>query len=133
MGLWWNWQTRWIQNPLPLNRCEGSSPSNPILGFTMNRLCNSRVFNHNSKSPISHYILLSVRDYNDYQGGTYIDEVKSIDDLIDNESIAVDDIFYRIYGEKGTELVYIAEFFDLKKAKEFLFNISGEYPVIISY
>jgi hypothetical protein len=104
----------------------------------MNTLCSARVVNHNSKSPISHYILITVREYNDYQGGTYIDEIKSADDFVNNDITAIDDPFYRIYGEKrtekpGMELVYIAEFFNIKQAKEFLYNISGEYPIVVSY
>jgi hypothetical protein len=104
----------------------------------MNTLCSARIVNHNSKSPISHYILITVREYNDYQGGTYIDEIKSADDFVNNDITAIDDPFYRIYGEKrtekpGMELVYIAEFFNIKHAKEFLYLISGEYPTVISY
>ena len=104
----------------------------------MNTLCNARVPNHNPKSPISHFILMTVREYNDYDGGTYIDEIKSITDFIDNAYKAIDDPFYRIYGEKKEDsvspsLIFIAEFFDIKKAKDFLYNITGEYPIVISY
>ena len=41
----------------------------------MNTLCNARVPNHNTKSPIGHFILMTVREYNDYDGGTYIDAI----------------------------------------------------------
>jgi hypothetical protein len=104
----------------------------------MNTLCSARVPNHNPKSPISHFILMTLREYNDYDGGTYIDEIKSINDFVDNSYKAIDDPFYRIYGEKrennpSPSLVFIAEFFDLKKAKDFLYNITGEYPIVISY
>lgn len=106
--------------------------------MSMNTLCNARVPNHNPKSPISHFILMTVREYNDYDGGTYIDEIKSITDFIDNAYKAIDDPFYRIYGEKkensvSPSLIFIAEFFDIKKAKDFLYNITGEYPIVISY
>lgn len=104
----------------------------------MNTLCNARVPNHNPKSPISHFILMTVREYNDYDGGTYIDEIKSVTDFMDNAYKAIDDPFYRIYGEKKEDsvspsLIFIAEFFDIKKAKDFLYNITGEYPIVISY
>ena len=66
----------------------------------MNTLCTARVPNHNPKSPISHFILMTLREYNDYDGGTYIDEIKSINDFVDNSYKAIDDPFYRIYGEK---------------------------------
>jgi len=102
----------------------------------MNTLCNARVPNHNTKSPISHFILMTVREYNDYGGGTYIDEIRNATDFLENSYKAIDDPFYRIYGEKresNSSLVFIAEFFDLKKAKDFLYNITGEYPIVISY
>jgi hypothetical protein len=104
----------------------------------MNTLCNARVPNHNPKSPISHFILMTVREYNDYDGGTYIDEIRNISDYLDNSYKAIDDPFYRIYGEKRTDdmkcnLILLAEFFHIEQAKEFLFNISGEYPIVISY
>lgn len=103
-----------------------------------NTLCNARVPNHNTKSPISHFTLLTVREYKDYDGGTYIDEIRSSADLLDNEHRAIDEPFYRIYGEKKTEsyknqLIFIAEFFHLNQAIDFMYNISGEHPTVISY
>ena len=83
----------------------------------MNTLCNARVPNHNTKSPISHFILMTVREYNDYDGGTYIDEIRNATDFLENSYKAIDEPFYRIYGEKrenNASLVFIAEFFDLK-------------------
>ena len=102
----------------------------------MNTLCSARVPNHNPKSPISHFILMTVREYNDYDGGTYIDEIRNVADFLENSYKAIDDPFYRIYGEKRNDdlrppLIFIAEFFDINKAKEFLYNITGEYLSLI--
>jgi hypothetical protein len=104
----------------------------------MNTLCNARIPNHNHKSPISHFILITVREYHDNDGGTYIDEIRSVSDYLYNADKAIDQPFYRIYGEKKIDdmrcnLVLIAEFFHINQAKDFLYNITGEYPTIISY
>lgn len=94
--------------------------------------------NHNSKSPISHFVLMTVREYHDEAGGTYIDEIRNATELLYNAHKAIDDPFYRIYGEKRNDdmkcnLVLLAEFFHINQAREFLFYITGEYPTIISY
>jgi hypothetical protein len=104
----------------------------------MNTLCNARVPNHNQKSPISHFILMTVREYNDDNGGTYIDEIRSVNDYLNNSYKAIDEPFYRIYGEKKNndmkyDLVLLVEFFHINHAKDFLYNITGEYPAVISY
>lgn len=104
--------------------------------MTMNTLCNARVPNHNSKSPLSHFILMTVREYNDDNGGTYIDEIRSVSDYLHYSYKAIDDPFYRIYGEKRRDnvecdLVLLGEFFHIDQAREFIYNISGEYPVLI--
>jgi hypothetical protein len=104
----------------------------------MNTLCNARVPNHNHKSPLSHFILMTVREYSDDDGGTYIDEIRNVSDFLHSSYKAIDDPFYRIYGEKKIDdmksnLVLLGEFYNIEQAKQFLYNISGEYPTVISY
>lgn len=103
-----------------------------------NTLCNARVVNPNKKSLISHFILMTVREYMDYDGGTYIDEIKNSTDLLYNEHKAIDEPFYRIYGEKKEKddkinLIFITEFFHINHAINFLYDITGEHPTIVSY
>ena len=81
---------------------------------------------------------MTVREYSDENGGTYIDEVRNISDYLYNSHKAIDEPFYRIYGEKRIDdmkcnLVLLAEFFHINQAKDFLFYITGEYPTVISY
>jgi len=103
-----------------------------------NSLCNGRVKNNNPKSPIEHFLLVTVREFSDYEGGSYIDEIKSVEHLIDSEEEGLDEPYYQIYGERyshDTEYksIFLGEFYTLDKAKEFLYNLTGEIPDIISY
>ena len=103
-----------------------------------NTLCNGRVLNNNSKSPIQYFELVTVREFPDYEGGSYIDEIKNIEQYIDTEGESLDDPFYQIYGiryphDERYSPIFLGEFYTLDKAKEFLYNLTGEIPEIISY
>lgn len=103
-----------------------------------NTLCNGRIKNNNSKSPIEYFELVTVREFSDYEGGTIIDEIKSAEQFLNTEDESLDEPFYQIYGVRYSHDVryspiFLAEFYDLNKAKEFLYNLTGEIPEIISY
>ena len=42
-----------------------------------NRLCMAEIKNHNPKSPIDRFVLVTVREFNDDEGGTYIDQINT--------------------------------------------------------
>jgi hypothetical protein len=104
-----------------------------------NRLCKARVKNNNPKSRICEFELVTVREYNDYDGGTYIEQVNTAAEFLEKDSNAVDEPFYHIYGTYCNTISYmkktrfIAEFFDLDQALNFLLDITGEEPLLISY
>jgi hypothetical protein len=103
-----------------------------------NTFCNGRVKNNNPKSPIQYFDLVTVREFSDYEGGTIIDIVTSAEHFLDTEEEALDDPFYQIYGkryidDKKSKVIFLGEFYTLDKAKEFLYNLTGEIPDIISY
>jgi hypothetical protein len=104
-----------------------------------NTLCNGRVKNNNPKSPIEYFLLVTVREYNDYEGGTYIDEIRTSAEFLEKERDAYDDPFYQIYGSIPVDsdglpgTVFLGEFHSIDKAKAFLYNITGEIPQVISY
>lgn len=102
-----------------------------------NTLCNGRLKNNNPKSPIAYFLLVTVREYNDYNGGTYIDEVRTAAEFLENSPQAIDEPFYQIYGERYSDdiksTIFLGEFYCINKAKDFLFYLTGEYPIIISY
>lgn len=103
-----------------------------------NALCNGLIKNNNPKSPIKFFELVTLREYNDYSGGTYIDQVRSIEQFLADELNAVDEPFYKIYGkssidESCSSRFLLGEFYTIDKAKEFIFNLTGEIPDIICY
>lgn len=103
-----------------------------------NTLCNGRIKNNNLKSPIEYFELVTVREFPDHEGGSYIDEIRSIEQFLDTEEESLDDPFYQIYGTRYSHdtrysPIFLGEFYSLDKAKEFLYNITGEAPQIISY
>lgn len=103
-----------------------------------NTLCNGLIKNNNPKSPIAYFELITVREYNDYNGGTIIDQVKNIEEFLGDNLSAIDSPFYRIYGKRfiddiHSKPIFLGDFFTIESAKEFLFNITGEIPEIISY
>ena len=104
-----------------------------------NRLCKARVKNNNPKSRLCEFELVTVREYNDYNGGTYIEQVNTAAEFLEKDNNAVDEPFYHIYATycnntyhlKKTR--FIAEFFDLDQALNLLLDLSGEEPLLISY
>ena len=76
-----------------------------------NTLCNGRVKNNNPNSPIDYFLLVTVREYSDYQ----------------------------VYGSVPIDMdglpttVFLGEFYSIDKARNFLYNLTGEVPQIISY
>jgi hypothetical protein len=103
-----------------------------------NTLCNGRIKNNNSKSPIAYFLLVTVREFTDYEGGSYIDEIRDAEQFLNSDVDGIDEPYYQIYGERHQydpeyKSIYLGEFYTLDKAKEFLYNLTGEIPDIISY
>jgi hypothetical protein len=101
-----------------------------------NRLCRAIVTFNCPKSLFSSFELVTVREYNDYNGGTYIDEISTAAEYLD-ASNAYDDPFYRIYGIYKNSMPrrekFIADFFYINEARNFLYELTGEDVHIISY
>lgn len=103
-----------------------------------NSLCNARIKNNNLKSPIEYFELVTVREFNDYEGGTIIEQIRSVEDFLSTDWGAVDEPFYQIYGIMRPDIVgrgtiVLGEFYCIEKARTFLYSLTGEYPDIISY
>lgn len=103
-----------------------------------NTLCNGLVKNNNPKSPIAYFELVTVREYDDYENGTILEQVKSAEQFLTHYWNAIDEPFYKIYGkryidDKLTKPIFLGDFFTIESAKEFLYNLTGEIPQIISY
>ena len=102
----------------------------------MNHLCRAIVKNPNTLSLFSEFELITVREYNDIDGGTYLDEVNTAAEFLDS-SDAYDEPFYRIYGvykdKSPKSRKFITDFFDVKEAVSFLYDLTGEQVSLISY
>lgn len=101
-----------------------------------NRLCRAVVPFNCTKSLFSSFELVTMREYNDYDGGTYIDEINTAAEYLDAHN-AVDEPFYRIYGIYKNfipvKMKFIADFYDINEARQFLYDLTGENIDIISY
>lgn len=101
-----------------------------------NRLCRASVPFNCTKSLFSFFELVTVREYNDYNGGTYIDEINTAAEYLDPTN-AYDEPFYRIYGIYKNSIPrkskVIGDFFDINDARNFLHDLTGENIDIISY
>lgn len=84
----------------------------------------------------SHFEITTVREYNDYNGGTYLDEVNTAAEFLDSLN-AYDEPFYRIFGiyreSSPKSRRFIADFYDIQEARQFLEDLTGEDIKIISY
>lgn len=100
------------------------------------RLCRASVIFGCPKSLFSQFEIVTIREYNDYNGGTYLDEVNTATEFLDSSN-AYDEPFYRIYAVYKNQIPksrrFIADFFDIKEASNFLHELTGEDIQIISY
>lgn len=101
-----------------------------------NRLCRAVVPFNCTNSLFSSFELVTVREYNDYSGGTYIDEINTAAEYLDSSN-AIDEPFYRIYGVYKNPIPiktkFISDFFHISDAQNFLHDLTGERVDIISY
>lgn len=104
----------------------------------VNNLCNGFLKNNNPKSPIAYFEILTLREYTDYGGGTILDQVKTSEEFLTKDWDSVGEPFYRIYGKRHiddvlSKPIILGDFESIDQVKDFLFNITGETPQIISY
>jgi len=100
------------------------------------KLVNSHTPNHhNSKSYFEAFEIVTCREISDYEGGTIIEEVKTAEEFLNADEIALDEPFYRVRGlyrkertapNNPTEFAVIAEFPRVEQAKSFLEDLTGE-------
>lgn len=99
-----------------------------------NHLCNMRIKNNNPKSPIAYFKISTVRMYHSYSGESYLDEIKSLEEFYDNETPWLyEEPFYHVCGEryiddKRSGTIFLGAFDNIEQAKNYVYNITGEYP-----
>jgi hypothetical protein len=101
-----------------------------------NRLCRASIQNPNSKSSFSAFEVITVREFNDYNGGTYLDEVNTAAQFLDSLH-SYDDPFYRVYGIYRHSIPksrrFIADFWSHNDAIKFIEELVGEEASVHYY
>ena len=87
----------------------------------------------NNNSHILHYHIVTVRNINDYNGGTVLDEINSLEEFFNIDGIGVDDPFYVVSGTFKMNIsrgpVKIFETPDLKVAVFVVESLTGNKVV----
>lgn len=82
------------------------------------KLVNSYTPNaHNKKSYFEAFEIVTCREISDYDGGTIIKEIKTADEFLDAEELAIDQPFYRVFG------IYKKEYYKTKKSLGDFYNV----------
>lgn len=101
-----------------------------------NKLCRAKAPFDCKESLFSEFEIVTVREYNDYSGGTYLDEVSTIAEFLDSSN-AYDEPFYRVYGiykvSMPTSRRFICDFYDIEQAVSFLHELTGREIQVMSY
>ncbi len=99
-------------------------------------LCNAFVVNNNRNSSYSSFEITTMREVEDFDGGTEIRHIKSKEEYHLIEGVSLDKPFYRVsafYREESKGSRTIADFFDAKQAVLFLEELTGIPVYIYSY
>jgi len=100
------------------------------------KLINSYHLNTNNKSNFKAFEIVTCREISDYSGGTIIEEVKTAEEYLNADEQGLDDPFYRIfavYKEPSSKTrKAIGDFYDIKEAMSFLYDLTGDRVNIYS-
>jgi len=95
-----------------------------------NKLCNAYVPFGFYKSKITGFELITVREFDDYSGGTIIQEVRTAEDFLDTDEFGLDDPFYRIFAvyqpHYSKSRRAIGDFYSISEAIIFLEELTGQ-------
>lgn len=102
------------------------------------KLVNSYTLNsHNDKSYFKAYEIVTCREISDYEGGTVIEEVRTAEEFLNADEIALDETFYRVFGvyrdQYGRTRKALGDFYNIADASTFIEEITGVPVYIYSY
>lgn len=93
------------------------------------KLINSYTPNTNHRSPIEGFEIITCRELSDYEGGTIIEQVKTVEEYLNADEQALDDPFYRVFAVYKKETCRsekaLADFYDIKQAVSFIEDLTG--------
>ena len=110
-------------------------------GYTMSfdgKLVNSHTPNHhNTKSYFQAFEIITCREISDYEGGTIIQEIKTAEEFLNADDMAIDQPFYRVFGVYKQEYYKtrkaLGDFYNVTDASIFIQEITGVQVYIYSY
>lgn len=101
------------------------------------KLINSYTPNTNHRSPIEGFEIITCRELLDYDGGTILEQVKTVEEYLNSDEEALDEPFYRVFAiyKKETHRTkkVLADFYDIKQAMSFIEDLTGIETHIYSY
>ena len=108
-----------------------------IMGYD-GKLVNSHTPNHhNTKSYFQAFEIVTCREISDYEGGTIIQEVKTAEEFLNADEMAIDQPFYRVFGVYKQEYYKtrkaLGDFYNVTDASVFIEEITGVPVHIYSY
>ena len=123
----------------------GSNPTAPIYLTSYakdikmslgGKLVNSYTPNTCIQSNFRGFEIVTCREIRSLDGGTIIEEVKTAEDFVNVDELALDSPFYRVFGVykneiQGRKMLY--DFYSPKDAEEFIRDITGTVVHTYSY
>ena len=94
------------------------------------KLVNAYMPNTSNSSLFSGFEIITCREFNDYQGGTIIQEVKTAEDFLDTDEFSLDEPFYRVFGiyKRDTPKTRraLGDFYNVKDAMSLIYDLTGK-------
>lgn len=85
----------------------------------------------NPRSHILHYHIYTVRDINDYNGGTLSEEIATLEEYFNTDGLSIGEPYYAIYGTFKLDIpkspIKIFETDDLKSAVYIVEELTGNH------
>jgi hypothetical protein len=100
-------------------------------------LCNAYILFNHPNSVIKGFEIATCREFNDYQGGTIIQEVKTAEDFLDTEEFGLEEPFYRVFSVYKPyyykKRKAIGDFYKISDAVIFLEELTGNRVDVHTY
>lgn len=100
------------------------------------KLVNSYTPNTCIQSNFKGFEIVTCREIKSLDGGTIIEEVKTAEDFVNVDELAIDSPFYRVFGVYKNEIrgrKMLGDFYSPKHAEEFINDITGIIVHTYSY
>jgi len=100
------------------------------------KLVNAYALNPYKDSYFKAFEIITCREISDYEGGTIIEEVRTAEEFLNADELALDQPFYRVFGiykNKNRTRKAIGDFYNPKDASSFIQELTGVGVYIYSF